>query len=342
MKGLIYLSGEYPDLSRAELEGVLLSMGKGVGFKVEDEIVCLLDEEVPPGLAERMGLCHFTGTVLEEVTGGLEEISDAVLETVKKTGRGRRIAFTIRNPKGRVCVKPARLHDLLTGLIREEGIKLDFGKPDETFFIVLGRTNLIGAVEGITDRPRTLSRRNRFLPFQRPVVMDPRMARAMANMSGLTPGESVLDPFAGPGGLASECADIGLRVVGVEVDPRVREGAVKNLEHMGVGGRVRMICGDSRELPWRLDEKTRGPFSGIVTDPPFGRSARVEGDSPLELVAGVINRGVEDIRKGGVVVIDTIDPYLLDLLEGLKQEKTVQVRVHRSMIRHFSRLRKVH
>ncbi len=56
------------------------------------------------------------------------------------------------------------------------------------------------------------------------------------------------------------------KIVGVELQPHLVETARKNVEKNALGGRVRFLEGDYRDLPKRLP---RGCFSFVVGNPPF-------------------------------------------------------------------------
>jgi tRNA (guanine10-N2)-dimethyltransferase len=164
--------------------------------------------------------------------------------------------------------------------------------------------------------------------------MDPRLARAMLNISGLPPGSRILDPFMGPGGLAVEASHLGLRYTGIEIDPEILSGARRNLEYLGGDIPARGVLGDSR----RMDELDLGPeryFDGIVTDPPFGRSASLRGSEGGRLVREVLGKAHRLLREGSPVVLDAADPTFLNDLEGFRLELTLPHRVHRSLTRHI-------
>ncbi len=66
--------------------------------------------------------------------------------------------------------------------------------------------------------------------FFHPGVLMPRVARALANLSGIKPGELFLDPFCGTAGILIEAGLMGARVIGVDAQEKLVEGARMNLE----------------------------------------------------------------------------------------------------------------
>jgi tRNA (guanine10-N2)-dimethyltransferase len=177
------------------------------------------------------------------------------------------------------------------------------------------------------------------MPFSRPIVMDPRLARAMVNLSGLPPGSRVLDPFMGPGGLVIEASHLGMRCTGIEIDPVILSGARRNIEMLGGPGPARTILGDSRELP-SVDLGPDRSFDGIVTDPPFGRSASLKGSTRDGLVPLVLEAASSMLDHGSPVVLDLSDPSSIGDNEGYSVITMVPHRVHRSLTRHVTVLRK--
>ncbi len=107
-------------------------------------------------------------------------------------------------------------------------------------------------------------------PFHHPTSMNAREARLLVNVSGVLPGETLLDPFAGAGGILIEAAAVGAHPIGVDAVDEMIAGAQENLEHFGLS--AELIHGDARSLPLPDDS-----VDAIVTDLPYGRSSKVVG-----------------------------------------------------------------
>ncbi len=341
MEGLIYLSGEDHALALGELKGAIKAMELGHGVLNSRGPLVILDDVPPIGLAGRMGHCRFSGSLeltAEVDHGSIKMGLDLLLGEISKE---EPITLVVKG------VDPARkeerraLSRVLDRYLRGLGFKVKFRGGGRRLAVCLDEIAYIGWVIEETDRRASRERRIRNLPFERPVVMDPSLSRAMVNLSGLSPGSRVLDPFMGPGGLMIEAGLVGLECTGVEIDEEMAAGALKNIEHMGLSESADVHVGDSRYLTsmkWFLD---RAPFDGIITDPPFGRSARIEGESADGLLVEVISATLPHLRDGAPVVLDVVDVDVLDRLEGLEVVESYPVYVHRSMTRHLTLLRKV-
>jgi tRNA (guanine10-N2)-dimethyltransferase len=127
---------------------------------------------------------------------------------------------------------------------------------------------------------------------------------------------------------------------GVEIDPEIFAGARRNIEMIGGAVPVRAVLGDSRDL-MRLDLGPELRFDGIVTDPPFGRSASLKGSPRGELVVRVLDQAYGMLDTGSPVVLDIADPRPVEGSDRYPIESRYAHRVHRSLTRHVIVLRRV-
>ena len=104
------------------------------------------------------------------------------------------------------------------------------------------------------------------------------MQDAWLILTGVTEGDLVLDPFCGTGGILIEAGIMGARVVGADIDERMVEGTIKNLNYCGVKD-YEVFQADAREieLPYKVN--------AIATDPPYGISASTGGEESKNLYA---------------------------------------------------------
>ncbi|NPA86463.1 MAG: methyltransferase domain-containing protein [Candidatus Diapherotrites archaeon] len=133
--------------------------------------------------------------------------------------------------------------------------------------------------------------RNR--PFFHPSAMNARDARFLVNVAGVMPGDRVLDPFCGTGGILVEAGLLGANVMGVDIDPRMAEGCRRNLLHYGVRGTV--VVDDARRVDVEADV--------VVTDPPYGRSSKTPDRDIKKLYLDVFERIHSIVRERFVVVL---------------------------------------
>ncbi|HTT73599.1 MAG TPA: hypothetical protein VMG99_05565 [Thermoplasmata archaeon] len=212
---------------------------------------------------------------------------------------------------------------------RSGGGRIDLDDPARRFWLVAddGGDALFEEIAPV-DRSGPGRRRMPTLPFQRPVGLPPRLARAAVNLARVRPGDRVVDPFVGTAALLAEAGLLGARLVGIDVDPAMVRGALRNLAHLGLSAEE-LHVGDAGTI-----ETGALPCDAVITDPPYGRSSSTGGAVAAELVARVLPRWADRVRDGGRVVVIFPGGY-----EPLGPPWTpvvsVPVRVHRSLTRTF-------
>jgi tRNA (guanine10-N2)-dimethyltransferase len=217
-------------------------------------------------------------------------------------------------------------------IYREAGGQIDLDDPDRRFWIAVradGTDVLLEEIAAV-DRRAASARRMPMLPFQRPISLPPRLARAAANLARVRPGDRVIDPFLGTGALLAEAGLLGARCYGIDRDPDMVRGALRNLAHLGVEA-TELVVGDSGTVTFR-DADLR--FDAVLTDPPYGRASATGGEGAAELVLRVAPLWGERLRRNGrlVMIVPTGAPALpLPWAPQL----AVPVRVHRTLTREF-------
>ncbi|MFB6191251.1 MAG: methyltransferase domain-containing protein, partial [Candidatus Nanohaloarchaea archaeon] len=213
----------------------------------------------------------------------------------------------------------AALEEEFGSALETSGNEVDLEDPDENLRVYLfdDRYVLCRLVQDI-DRGLFEKRRNQERPFSSPVSLDPVLARVLVNLSGVKPGEHLLDPFCGTGGILIEAGLCGIGVHGLDIQEEMVEGTRENLEEYGVLAHdVRQ--GEIAGAPEIFDRE----FDAVVTDLPYGEASKVEGE-PVEDFLEV----VEDICSGTAVFMSD-QPEL----EGLEPEH--EVYVHSNLTRYI-------
>jgi SAM-dependent methyltransferase len=122
--------------------------------------------------------------------------------------------------------------------------------PDRRVFLLEQSSGDVRPVRGYRGDGQALSRRG--LP-----VYD---ARLLVNLTGARPGDRLLDPFAGIGGLVQEARASGCRVYSLDIDTSLRFG----LAQFG----AKHVVGDARALPF-----PENSMDAIATEPPYDDEA---------------------------------------------------------------------
>ncbi len=158
-----------------------------------------------------------------------------------------------------------RLHEEDPGELREAA-------PDRRAFALESR-GAVREVRGYRGGGGPLSRRG--LP-----VID---ARMLVNLVSTAVGASLLDPFAGAGGVILEALAGGYRALSCDIDPALRFG----LRALGADH----VTGDARRLPF-----ADGSIDAAATEPPY----EPEAD---EAVGGALREVARVLRPGGRVAL---------------------------------------
>lgn len=328
IEGFVELSQEIPALAEAEAVSAAEALG-GAPLTGGVQIPGLVALELPdvPAMAALSGRLSLArrGFVIISPPG------EDVVAVAEREGNGGTSARFRRvgSPTG---------GEVDEGILRcgrafkAGGGAIDLTHPARRFWLAHtaeGRECLLEE-RGEVDREGLAGRRMPLLPFRRPVSLPPKLARAAANLARIRAGERVLDPFLGTGALLSEAGLLGGRLFGIDRDPVMVQGALRNLSYLGVAAEE-LIVGDAREAEFSDATLT---FSAVVTDTPYGRSSSTGGAAAAELVARVVERWFERLAPDGrLVVIVPAGGSKSDLI-GTPRFR-IPVRVHRSLTREF-------
>ncbi len=342
------LSGEHRTLPTAEACAALRA--EAIEYHQVAEQPGVLIVEICDGdvgrlglVAERLAMTHAihrvittTPTVAEEI---IETISGADLSEFIDADQtySVRVKFA-RNPWDRESSKSfgfshrllPKLEAGIGGVVGSYGSRADLGMPDVPFKLLL--TPGIGIFTTIlhtVDRSSFELRKPQNKPFFYPGVLMPRVARALVNLAEVKRGDILLDPFCGTGGILVEAGLLGVRVIGSDVQERIAKGAGMNLGYYLDD--YALIYQDAADLSLR-----NGSVDAVVTDPPYGRSARITGKGSNKLVADALSEIHRVLKEKKKAVILYNKPLLDPLLHTgfLIVECHVQ-RVHRSLNRYI-------
>jgi tRNA (guanine10-N2)-dimethyltransferase len=320
------LSGEHGTLPRSEalaLTEVYSSKHREVCFLDQ----CLLVEAEDLGfeaLALRLAMTHSIIEVMAVCEARLEDLAEAVarIDLPSKS-------YRIRAKRIKQAAMPGDAVEKEVGrALFRRGFRADLKSPEIKLRAVITDDKIVlGQEIARTDRSGFESRRPHLKPFFHPGVLMPRMARALVNLSQAMPGERLLDPFAGTGGILVEACLIGIKGIGIDVQKRLIRGARANIACLDCS----LMTGDAKRLPLK-DES----IDAAVLDTPYGRSALIEARSKENLLdesLAELHRVLKPGRRMVIVSDRTIEARVSAAGFEIIQEHSD--RVHRSLTRHI-------
>lgn len=158
----------------------------------------------------------------------------------------------------------------ISGLTNE----VDLENPDTLVKVYNTKKGLvIGEVVEDINRGFFEKRSNEKRPFSSPISMDPVLARVLVNLSEVSAGESVLDPFCGTGGILIEAGLCGILPKGLDIQEKMVEGCKENLENYGILNHD-IREGDISEVNDIFDE-----YHAIITDLPYGKASQQKNEA---------------------------------------------------------------
>jgi tRNA (guanine10-N2)-dimethyltransferase len=181
-------------------------------------------------------------------------------------------------------------------------------------------------------------------PFFYPGSMNPKLARCMVNLAHIKEDEILLDPFCGTGGILIEGAMIGTKIIGSDINWKMKNGTLINLDHCSnldycevTENDYEIYHIDVREL--KLYKKV----DAVVTDPPYGISTSTGGTDSKEIFRQFLESIDYNMKENAYLCI--AHPHYLDfdsILEDLEFEllERHRIKMHKSLTRIISVIRK--
>lgn len=256
MTYLYRLAGDNLELAEAELEGFLKS--QGLENKIERENQIAQTEEHPSQL-RRLALTH-------------EVVKEVDIEEYRPQGSYAVRAENLSDQDFDTQEIERKIGEKVSGSAN----KVDLENP-ETVIKVYKTGESIFYGELVEDIPRGLfkKRSNEKRPFSSPISLDPVLARVMVNLSEVSAGEKVLDPFCGTGGILIEAGLCGIGVKGLDIQQEMVEGTQENLEEYGIISHE-IKQGDISEVNDLFDD-----YNAVLADLPYGKASK-KTEKPVE------------------------------------------------------------
>lgn len=255
------LAGQNLELSEKEVEGFLKSQDIDNLDTHRDNR--LLFNEAHPQQLRRLAMTHEVSELIEEA-----EMND-FKPSINTEG-----SFCVRTTVLEGDKNSKEVEKNIGAQLTDEGNEVDLENPETIFkaYIINEKIYFCRLVE---DIPRGLfeKRKNDKRPFSSPISLSPVLARTVVNLTGLSPGKVLFDPFCGTGGILIEAGLCGIGVEGCDIDERNVEGCRENLEFCGI------INHNIVKKDFNEHLKSFNDFDAVVTDLPYGKSTKSSEDA---------------------------------------------------------------
>ena len=300
------LAGENLELAEAELKGFLKSQ------EIQEEVERsgrLAETSSDPSQLKRLALTH-------EVTRKKAEITKEELEEFEPDWKPEN-SFSITCKKLGSEKNPPEIEEILGEKYSSDDNSVDLEEPETEIYAYLTREKIIiGELVQDINRGLYKKRSNEKRPFSSPVSLDPVLARVLVNLSEVKPGEKLLDPFCGTGGILIEAGLCGIMPLGTDTKKEMVKGTRKNLEEYGI------LAHDIRRIDAEESLEEFDNVGALITDLPYGKASKVEGEIEEKFMDLI-----EDFD--GKVVFMYDEPKL----DGL--EADFEIYVHKSLTRYI-------
>ena len=342
MELLCIQSQEHPELPIAELKAVMECENIDASLSVITEGLVIL-KDIPDEkcdeyyriITRRLGYTHEVHEIIS--TSAIESLNEDIssIDWCKYIDE----TFAVRVKRFHSPIDTVAWERKAGSLILENcnGIKVNLKKPKSLVRLVAFEDTVYVAIEKIKlNKKHFEESKPHKRPFFYPGSMSPKLARCMVNLSRVTEGDLVLDPFCGTGGILIEAGLIGCKVAGSDIYWKMKNGTAINLEHYGITD-YRTFHLDFREL--KMYEKV----ASVVTDPPYGISTTT-GDIDGDDIFKEFFKSIYDNMRDDAYLC-MASPHYVDLKPmadeaGFEIVEQYGIKMHRSLTRIISVIRK--
>ncbi|MFH1849634.1 MAG: DNA methyltransferase [archaeon] len=239
MESIFVFSGEAPGIARAEAETLFNAKGE------------LYRNILVAGIRDVRGGLAYT-----------KSISRLLFRTTKQNLKRDLGAFDWMSIiKTSFALRSSGSEPELAGFIWRKLVNpiVDLNNPETLVEIIQGKSLLV-AKRLWTNTEKFSNRKAHNRPRPHPSSLDPRLARAMVNLTGAAGSDTVCDPFCGTGGILIESSLMGFKTYGYDLSDEMLERCRENL----ISYKVNLAKSDALKL--------RKQFDCIVSDLPYGKS----------------------------------------------------------------------
>jgi tRNA (guanine10-N2)-dimethyltransferase len=320
MRCIFLLSGENLDLAREE---VLAMAGTHDYWMFENVLICDADFRF-----ERLAMARKVYQLLFECD--YKDLAARMEGFDWKKVYERNFSLRITNiGAGKLHEKEAELAKYVWEKVQEPRVDLKHARTKIEVIVTEERV-IVGKV--LKDIHHEFhKRRPKSWPERHPTTINPKLARACVNLTGIPVGKVLVDPFCGTGGIMIEAGLMRFNTIGYDISNKMLKKAEKNLDYFKIK-RFRLEKRDATHLTQLIDY--------VVTDLPYGKGSMMTADAP-QLYAAFLKALWKILRYKAVVIFpSTIDHRTILNKTDFHVEHEFNVYVHKSLSRNIVLLSK--
>jgi tRNA G10 N-methylase Trm11 len=272
-----------------DIFGGVVSIGKVTASGKPDEVLKKLDsEEIYTGKSNKINYSVWN----------FSEEREIFQNYLKGRFREEKLKATLKHIENRMEMQDGERFQMVSSK-----------RLDKEFFVFGKDTIYFGEIYETFDS-KSLEERDMKKPARREsLAISPRLAKILINLSGIKPGETLLDPFCGIGTVLSEALLRGVKVIGIDKDKDAIASAKQNMKWFGFNEKnYKLINGDSTK-------EGNICADAVATEPDLGKilkeiPAADEAKKTLEDFENLMIKSINNLKsclKGRIVFTS---PYI--------------------------------
>ncbi len=273
MNILFELSKEHPTLPGNEIISCLKTDTAYKIIEVNNNILAAsidTDLNLIKNVAERLSHTFYIDELFYICSHSIKEIEENAIKYNSDLHGSIAVRYKDRSTNGNSQEIVKKIEKIYT-----KNRKVNLIKPDNEIRVFITDLKVyVGRKIIAIDRSQYERRKGQFRPFFSPISLHPKIARVLVNLSEVSCGQTIYDPFCGTGGILIEAGLIGANIIGSDVSAKMVQGTKENLSFYNLYP-SKLFTADIGEIGTFLDTKV----DAVVTDFPYGRASTTMGES---------------------------------------------------------------
>ncbi|MFA5888052.1 MAG: DNA methyltransferase [Candidatus Nanoarchaeia archaeon] len=315
MEYLFLISGENPELAKAEMELF-------ADAKIKEHAGSSVIAEASPFENNRLAytkvLCKYLFSCKKEELA--EQVKNYAWNKVYKDNFYVHIHHEEQG-------QARKLADIIWNTLEKP--KVSFDNPKTEIDFIFEKDKVFCGLRIYENKEKFDARKAHKRPGFSPISLHPKLARALVNMTRINKGETLLDPFCGTGGILLEAGLMKIKCIGSDIAEDMLEKAEINLKSFKIKN-YKLMKADAKKIKLKCN--------AIATDPPYGKASSLRKQNMKKLYSDFLSNAYKILSKKSRVAI--IFPNRLSIKSKFKILRKIDVPIHKSLTRTINILEK--